>query len=380
MIRCSADYFSTRQASSQTLDRLKHSSDSFFDSFTLEDFKKVGQKFSKKTELDQERQGQALQALIKPPRRLEDLLEVKKVREATEASEGESEEAKKSRGTGIRQLEQLVNERYYFPCLLKSIGTVSATSFEKRQTSLREAFKCLKQLGVQGKFETLYCVLANKLSRNHFGKQLTVEPLKASQLIECFEQATTLHNSVVSCLLMMTEGQELTLSRTHVTGLKKMLLALAELLMKHFVKIGRVNSPFFDEEEFLSIKARVFSENIAAVLDIIRGVFVVGATRNTALFKEGLSFVLTDRIDELKEELHDEAIKIADLLTYYRTLADGYLKELSPHQSELSTLIETVNDRVNKQLDFLQKPHHVKMSLHKDGWQLLKTRLLLEAK
>ncbi len=380
MIRSSAEYFATREASSQTLDRLKRSSDSFFDSFSVGDFKQIGQKFTKKADLDHDRQGQTLQALIKPPRRLEDLLEVKKVRRAIEASvETASEETRKSQVSSIRQLEQLLNDRYYFPCLLKSIGTVSASSFEKRQTSLREAFKCLKQLEVEAKFETLYSVLANKLSRNLFGKQLTAEPLKASQLMESFEQVTSLHNSVVSCLLMMTEGQELNLSRTHVTGIKKMLLALAELMLKHFVKIGRVASPFFDEAELVSIKARVFADNVVAVIDIIRSVFVVGAVRNTGLFREGLALVIADKADDLKEEYHDEAIKTADLFTYYRSLVDGYLKELAPHQRETASFAEKVNEQVQRQLDFLQKIHLVNASIHKDGWQVLRGRLLVDS-
>lgn len=280
----------------------------------------------------------------------------------------------------MKQLEQLVNERYYFPCLLKSIGTISASSYEKKQASLRDMFRSLQQLEVEGKYETLYSVLVNKLSRNLFGKPLDAQPMKTSLVMEGFEQVVNLHNSVVACLLMMTEGKELTLSRTHVTGVKMMLLSLAGMMAKNFVKVGKVNSPFFDEAEFLRIRSRVYGENLCGVIDIIRGVFVVGATRNTTLLKEGLALVATDRFDDLKEDLHDEAVKLADLITYYRTLAEGYTKELAPHQRETEALIETVNDWVNRQFDFLQKIHLAKTSLHKDGWQLLKSRLLLQAK
>lgn len=98
------------------------------------------------------------------------------------------------------------------------------------------------------------------------------------------------------------------------------------------------------------------------------------------LFKEGLALVVENKVDDLREEYHDEAVKLADLFAYYHSLTEGYLRELTSQPKETAAFIEAVNEHVNRQLDFLQKIHLVKTSLHKDGWQVIKGRLLLEAK
>lgn len=310
-------------------------------------------------------------ALIKQPRKLDDLMTIKSI--ADHQSSGQSSEATNRR----LQLEQCftkIIDRRFSECLCKSVGVVSSSTFEHKARNLGSVWHAISQLPMPGKVDRLVGLLMYRLAKNTFGKPLAgVVPVSHYQSV--LNSVLECSGAAIQCIEIMADQAEagpdayrqFTLSRPFADAIRSQINYLVRKLAENGTIASEIDSIFFPAEELENTKAEMIKCEQTKILNALRNTLL-----SLSLTEAGFDRAFKSAIEgEVSEENTTESVKrVIKLIKFYPKAKQMYLNQLNSddHRETIKTELDRIT---NNMLSSLSKYHRLKSVLDKDTSQKL---------
>ena len=460
------------------LDAVHKKMNIFFESFSRDDFLAISRDFGSgsKSSYESIKHSKEFSLLSKPPKRLEEMCEMNKMidsyknrslqnvgllsdtlndnekqeiedknlqvlslkeknqKQSTEETRttlktaGGSMDKLKTNISLLDRYNSIITERYFIPCLIKSIGSLSASTYTSKQSTLREVWDMVQSIDFkQNKHTTVYTVLALKLTNSTFGKRLWMgEDQSTNTYKTTFEHLINLHNRIVSCVLSMYGGAgRLVVSSQFVTNIQNMIVYYLKKLLERGVKIGKVECAYLDEKIVGDTKYECYMKNVQDTIGVIYNIFSNQLCANSFLFKRAIEIVENQNLignrsnvngegevieegglesvgegsdeeggpsdkKERKIEKSDDQIdskpfvkqvkEMYKLIDYYRSITLSYLHDLKTISKQLNEkFIEELVNHIKTKLEGLQKNKIIRKVVDQELTSLIKEKLIFKS-
>ncbi len=310
--------------------------------------------------------------------------ELEKLKKAIEEEESDDNEKKKIILSDLDTFVLANNNRYFINCLVRSIGAVSAASFDKKLTSIVPVWNILRELKVPEWPEYLFGVLLQRFTKNLIGQ--SVMSVSSSQLIADLESFVSLNNKVASGFIALAQESQasdgslivekevqIPLGREFIESIQSRIIFLVEKVINSGELIEKIDSPFISpivlDRSKLSIYRHYLTDIIIHIRNIIESKSEAGNENFYASFKSWISEALEN--SSSNDEEFSDAIAVIKLIRYFVS---------SKKRLESSLQFDTNKQLLNRHaeleirdlIDQLPKYHKTSSMLEKRNIDLLK--------
>lgn len=301
-------------------------------------------------------------------KKLEDLATIQRLTENLESKEGQNKEL-------LEKYLKVVVNKQFFVALLRSVGTVSETSYQSKMSSLQSVWQGLTHLPVDNKLDMLFGVLLSKFNRTVFGKSFK-SSIPTNNLLSTLEAYSGSLTSIVDCLAKMASVQSETslletLDRHYVECHRERLLFLVEALAEQGVVVTTLRSPFCSEKSVEQRLLHVFARQLKDTLGTLHGLLVAGMY-NCQGFHQVFKGELLDQINEGSTEHTKKCFGLIKLYNQALIAFKAALKS-SANQDALSLEAQKEVDQLESKIAQNQR---LKSLFDSITWGRLKERIL----
>lgn len=380
------EYFKKQSDCRSGLKTAKKTNTEFLSTHSKEGLLRLKTSIKSKTEYETMKQSTAWNALVKTPKKLEDIQELRAVRDAVQSENTLDEDTKFAQIKDLDAYTKNLTNRYLLSCLAKSIGPVSVSTFDKKVSSIVPVWKSLRELDVPDGPDLFFGILLHRFNKNVFGK--TSNDVTPTQLVTTIETFVGLCNKVASSLMLIADQGRagsaggsakqpaVCLGRSFVNSIQTRILFLVEKLLHHGHIVDSIDSPFISIKVLDRLKLKVFKLQLLEVADSVRSAIQAKPTSGNKVLSQQLKGWLESgaAVDGGVHLSNEQADRVVKLISYFKMCRTKFLGKLNsePNKLEFGRFASTT---VSTLLDQLPKYHRTSLILDKKALEKLRVVL-----